>query len=79
MKISAKELRDSPARIIKQAAKGTEVVITLRGKEMAKIIPYSTDAGQDIDQDKIFGLWENHPEISDVDEHVRSLRKGRKL
>lgn len=32
MEITAKELRGKPGQIIEQAARGTEVVITLRGK-----------------------------------------------
>ncbi|MDO9263907.1 MAG: type II toxin-antitoxin system prevent-host-death family antitoxin [Desulfosalsimonadaceae bacterium] len=77
MKISAKELRSKPTQIIEQAARGTEVIITVRGKKMAKLIPYTIDSKQDFDQDEIFGLWENHAETTTVDEQVRLLRKGR--
>jgi prevent-host-death family protein len=78
MKISAKELRSRPTQIIEQAARGTEVIITVRGKKMAKLIPYTSDTGQSIDQDdEIFGLWKDHAETTTVDEQVRRLRKGR--
>ena len=78
MKISAKELRSKPTQIIEQAARGTEVIITVRGKKMAKLIPYTSDTGQPMDRDdEIFGLWENHTETTTVDEQVRLLRKGR--
>ncbi|MFZ2632090.1 MAG: type II toxin-antitoxin system prevent-host-death family antitoxin [Desulfosalsimonadaceae bacterium] len=77
MKISAKELRSKPTQIIEQAARGTEVIITLRGKKMAKLIPYTIDTKQNFDQDEIFGLWKNHAETTTVAEQVRLLRKGR--
>ena len=79
MEISAKELRGRPTQIIEQAARGTEVIITLRGKKMAKLIPYKIDTKQNFERDEIFGLWGNHAEITTVDEHVRLLRKGRKF
>jgi prevent-host-death family protein len=79
MEISAKELRGRPTQIIEQASRGTEVIITLRGKKMAKLIPYKIDAKQNIERDEIFGLWENHAETTTVEEHVRLLRKGRKF
>jgi len=79
MEISAKELRGSSTRIIEQAARGTEVVITLRGKKMAKLIPYNLDVFEKNDKDEIFGIWKNRIETEDVDDYVRSIRKGRKF
>jgi prevent-host-death family protein len=79
MEISAKELRGRPTQIIEQAARGTEVIITLRGKKMAKLIPYKIDTKHDFERDEIFGLWEKHAETTTVDEAVRLLRKGRKF
>jgi prevent-host-death family protein len=79
MEISAKELRGRPTQIIEQASRGIEVIITLRGKKMAKLIPYKIDAKQNIERDEIFGLWENHAETTTVEEQVRLLRKGRKF
>lgn len=37
MEMSAKELRSKPGQIIEQAARGNEVIITLRGKKTAKL------------------------------------------
>jgi prevent-host-death family protein len=79
MEISAKELRESSGKIIEQAARGTEIVITLRGKKMAKLVPYSLDHGKNSDEDEIFGIWKNHTGTADVDGYVRSIRKGRKF
>jgi prevent-host-death family protein len=79
MEISAKELRGKPGKIIEQAARGMEVIITLRGKKIAKLIPYKNESIQSTDRDEIFGLWKNHNDMSSVDEHVRTIRKGRKF
>jgi len=79
MEITAKELRGKPVRIIEQAARGTEVVITVRGKKMARLIPYKSDKVKNIFEDEIFGIWNDKGETENVDEYVRSIRKGRKF
>jgi prevent-host-death family protein len=79
MEITAKELRGKPGQIIEQAFRGTEVIITLRGKRLARLIPYK-DAGRNSDleiDDEIFGLWKDRKDIESVDTYVRTLRKGR--
>jgi prevent-host-death family protein len=45
MEITAKELRCKLGQIIEQAARGTKVVITIRGKKIARIIPYTSEKG----------------------------------
>lgn len=76
MEITAKELRGKPGQIIEQASRGTEVVITIRGKKMARLIPYQNDINKKID-DKIFGLWKNRDDSMSVEDLVRSARKRR--
>jgi prevent-host-death family protein len=79
MEISAKELRGKPGQIIKDAARGMEVIITLRGKKVAKLISYKDETIQHTDRDEIFGLWKDRDDMPLVDEHIRSIRKGRKF
>lgn len=80
MEVSAKELRGKPTQIIEQAARGTEIVITLRGKRKAKLIAYKNEPetryAPDRD-DEIFGLWKDHKKLESVESYVRSKRKGR--
>lgn len=80
MEITAKELRGKPSQIIEQASRGTEVIITIRGKKCAKLIPYrQAKKNNNLDTtDQIFGLWKDHNNTESVDEYVRSLRKRRK-
>jgi prevent-host-death family protein len=79
MEITAKEFRGKPSQIIEQASRGTEVIITIRGKKRAKLIPYKQAKKNNLDvTDQIFGLWKDHNDTESVDEYVRSLRKRRK-
>jgi prevent-host-death family protein len=79
MEITAKELRGKPGQIIEQASRGTEVIITIRGKKRARLVPYKS-AGRNSDletDDEIFGLWKDRTDTESVDAYVRTLRKGR--
>jgi antitoxin (DNA-binding transcriptional repressor) of toxin-antitoxin stability system len=63
--------------MIEQAARGTEVIITIRGKKMARLVPYRTEKGRGASDDELFGLWKDRGDIESVDAYVRSSRKGR--
>ena len=77
MEISAKELRGKPGQIIEQAARGTEIIITIRGKRMAKLIPYRSEKAKNEVEDELFAIWKDRDEIELIDEYVRTIRKGR--
>jgi prevent-host-death family protein len=80
MVITAKELRGKPGQIIEQAARGTEVVITVRGKKMARLVPYKAENVKNNEnemEDEIFGLWKNKEDQGSVEDLLRSMRKRR--
>jgi prevent-host-death family protein len=78
--ISAKELRGKPSQIIELAERGTEIIITLRGRKAARLTPYDAKSKDEPEnEDEIFGLWKDREAAMDVGEYVRSLRKGRKF
>lgn len=80
MEISAKELRGRPSQIIEQASRGTDIVITIRGKKMARLVPYKEEKrvhGRIDEDDVLFGIWKDREDIESVDETVRALRKRR--
>jgi len=80
MEITAKELRGKPTQIIEQASRGTEVIITVHGKKLAKIIPYRMKEKQITqDTDEIFGIWKDKDIGDSVDNYVRSIRKRRSI
>ena len=79
MEISTKELRRNPGRTLASVSRGQELVVTYRGKRIAKIVPFSPENdSSDDDEDLIFGLWRDH-EGEDVDEYLRNLRRGRQF
>jgi prevent-host-death family protein len=78
MEITAKELRGKPTQIIEQASRGTEIVITVHGKKMAKLIPYGMkDKNKKTEDDAIFGIWKDQNGQESVNDYVRSIRKRR--
>ena len=80
MKVSTKELRIQPGRIIDQVVHGEEVTVTFRGKALAKIVPLiSRRIGADKEEPGIFGMWKDHLAKKSVDRQVREMRSGRRF
>jgi len=77
MKVTTKELRIQPGKIIDHVVGGQEVTITFRGKELAKIVPLEKKRESVEDEESIFGMWKDHKEDKNVEELVREIRKGR--
>ncbi len=76
MKVTTKELRIQPGKIIDQVSVVEEITVTYRGKPLAKIIPFKPSIDT-TDESEIFGMWKNHKENEPVEDYVRELRKGR--
>lgn len=76
MKVTTKELRIQPGKIIDQVSLGREVTVTYRGKPLARIVPFHSAAAESEDA-SIFGMWKDRKTESTVEEQVRKLRKGR--
>ncbi|GAB1431663.1 hypothetical protein MASR2M29_02880 [Spirochaetota bacterium] len=76
MKVTTKELRIQPGKIIEQVSVGQEITVTYRGKPLAKIIPFNSSISSNEDS-IIFGMWKNRNESESVEDHVKRLRKGR--
>ena len=77
MKVTTKELRIQPGKIIDHVVGGQEVTITFRGKELAKIVPLEKKQKSSVDEESIFGMWKDRKDGESVEEVVRTLRKGR--
>jgi prevent-host-death family protein len=77
MKVTTKELRIQPGKIIDHVAKGQEITITYRGKALAKIVPLKKEDQTSQQNATSFGMWKEHSLEAPVEEHVRELRKGR--
>ena len=70
---TAKDLRFNINMLFDVLSKGEDVTITYRGKPKAKLI--STQKSHQKKDESLFGLWKDRNE--DVDDMVRSMRKGR--
>jgi prevent-host-death family protein len=80
MEITTKQLRIQPGRVISQVNNGQEIIITYRGKACAKIIPISVKQSLNEETDnELFGMWKDRKDMENVEQYVRSMRKGRKL
>jgi prevent-host-death family protein len=77
MNATAKDLRFHSKELLEAVKKGEEVIITYRGKPCAKLIPLKTTKKKRKSANELFGIWKDHKEITDVEEYVRDLRKGR--
>lgn len=77
MKVTTKELRIQPGKIIDHVVGGQEVTITFRGKELAKIVPLEKKRKVVENEESIFGMWKDHEGRQSVEDTVRELRKGR--
>lgn len=76
MKATAKDLRFHSKELIETVKRGEEVIITFRGKPCAKLVPFEENKDK-ITENKLFGIWKDHDKSQEVDEYVRTLRKGR--
>ncbi len=77
MESTAKKLRFHTKELLETVARGQEVVITLRGKPYAKLVPYKTSRKKEKIADELFGIWQKDENTMNVEEYVRSIRKSR--
>ena len=76
MRATAKDLRFNSKELIDSVNRGEEVIITFRGKPCAKLVPYQ-ESNRQTEKNELFGIWQDNDTIKNVDDYVRSLRKGR--
>ena len=80
MEIAAKALRSRVGHVLACLDRGESVTITDRGRPRAKLV--GIDAAPDEESRRetdfpAFGMWRDREDLTDVDAHVRELRKGR--
>lgn len=76
MNATAKDLRFRSKELLDTVSRGEEVVITYRGKPCARLVPVA-ETGTRSGKNALFGIWKDNDDTRNVDEYVRSLRKGR--
>ncbi len=83
MEITAKTLRSRVGDILAYLDRGESVTITYRGKPRARLVGIENEnesettsrGGGDFPAS---GMWRDRDDLTDVDAHVRGLRKGRR-
>ena len=76
MQATLKDLRLYSKELPDAVSRGEEVIITYRGKALAKIVPFVPALQPDKNGHKLFGMWSDNKKAKNVDEYVRNLRKG---
>lgn len=75
MEITTQDLRLHLGKILKLVAQGHEVLVTFRGRPLARIVPIEIQ--EEAGDSPLFGLWQdNYPELP-VDGLLRELRRAR--
>ena len=78
MQATAKDLRFHSKELLNTVSRGEEVVITYRGKPCAKLVPIADEEKKAAPQpNELFGIWKDNVQTEDVDNYLRSMRKGR--
>lgn len=80
MEITAKALRGRVKDVLACLDRGESVTITYRGKPRARMVgidPGSETASRGGGDFPAFGMWGDRDDLTDVDAHVRNLRKAR--
>ncbi len=80
MEITAKTLRSRVGEVLAHLDRGEPVIITYRGKPRARLVGIEAE-GEATHRGEgsfpAFGMWADRDDLSDVDAHVRGLRKRR--
>jgi len=77
MVTTAKKLRFHTKELLESVSRGEEVVITMRGKPYAKLVPIKKAKNRSDSSNELFGIWKDNEKVKDVNKYVRKLRKGR--
>ena len=78
MQATSSDLRLHAKEILDAAMRGEEVVITVRGRPCAKVVPFAPPPQQSKEND-FCGMWKDRDDLDDVEAYVRKLRKRRTL
>ncbi len=77
MESTAKQLRFHTKELLETVSRGEEVIITMRGKPYAKLVPYNINVKSKHEIDDLFGIWKDDESTKNVPKYVRTIRKRR--
>jgi prevent-host-death family protein len=70
-----KELRRATGRIVRAVERGERILVTHRGRPVARMVPLDSPATTD--EPGLFGIWRDHPASKSVEAYIDRIRKGR--
>ncbi len=77
MRATAKDLRFCSKELLATVSRGEEVVITYRGKPVAKLVPLESSEKPSSSDLDLYGIWANHQPSKNVRTYNRQMRKPR--
>lgn len=79
MKASILDLRRKMSEVLKSLDRNEPVTILHRGKEKAVLCPAKSLPSRSgaVTDHPAFGMWKKRAGLTDVDQHIRRLRKAR--
>lgn len=76
--VTAKQLRLKTSEILKKVRKGNDVMVTFRGRPVARIVSVGgRRKGKDLLDFAAIGMWADRKDMSDASAWVRKIRKPR--
>lgn len=75
MKATLLELRRNPGKVLEAIENRQSVILTRRGKAVARIVPLEDRGDNKVKTQPAFGMWKDVE--TPVSEQVRGMRKGR--
>lgn len=78
MKATMLDMRRDPGKIIDAIARNERVILSVRGKDVAEVLPLKRKSHKkSIVENPAFGMWSDREDMADPTAYVRDLRKGR--
>lgn len=77
MKLSFLDLRKKPGKLLEALERREKVTLSRRGKAIARVLPLDEKKDLSTAEHPAFGMWSDYPEMDDVAQKVRELRKSR--
>jgi prevent-host-death family protein len=77
MTVTATELHRNTTEVLKKAREYGSVIVTVRGKPVAKLVSLQSHDLRSVTQHPAFGTWKGRKDMKDPAAWVRNIRKPR--
>lgn len=77
MKATVLDMRRNPRKILEAIERNEKITLSMRGNEIAEIVPKKRTNPASIAEDPAVGLWADRTDLKRPAHYVRTLRAGR--